>query len=56
MKKFLKRLNKNEEGQGMIEYVLILLVVVGAVLALRGKFTEWSDTAANKVEGELGNF
>ena len=49
-------ITNNESGQGMIEYVLILLVVVGAVLALRGQFTSWSETASGKVSDSLESF
>lgn len=56
MKKVLNRINKNDRGQGMIEYVLILLLVVGAVLFLRDRLSGWSETAAGKVEGQLDQF
>jgi Flp pilus assembly pilin Flp len=35
LKKFSKKLIKNNKGQGMVEYILLLVIVVGLVLAFK---------------------
>ena len=49
MKKFLM----NEEGQGMVEYGLIIalvaVVVIGAIVALSGGITNTFNAASNKL-------
>ena len=52
----LKKLVKSEKGQGMIEYTLILLVVVGIVLTLKDKMSTWTEGAGAKVQDGLDNF
>lgn len=47
-KSFSKRVLKNNRGQGMVEYILLLVVVVAIVMALKGKLTTY-------VEGDLFN-
>ena len=47
-KQILKRLWEDESGQGTTEYILMLVVVVGIVIALKGKITE---AIGDKVEG-----
>ncbi len=37
LKAFSKRLISNNKGQGMVEYILILVVVVAIILAVKGK-------------------
>ena len=48
-----KRLARREEGQGTMEYVLIIALMVVAVLgilwAFRDKLTEWITAAAQKI-------
>lgn len=48
LKSFSKRVLKNNRGQGMVEYILLLVVVVAIVMALKGKLTSY-------VEGDLFN-
>lgn len=36
-KAFSKRLMKNTKGQGMVEYILILVVVVAIVMSMKSK-------------------
>jgi Flp pilus assembly pilin Flp len=38
MKK-LRKIMKNERGQGMLEYVLLLAIIAGLVMAFKGKIT-----------------
>ncbi len=45
---FLKNFWKDEAAQGMVEYVLLLVIVVGLVVAFKGKLKE-------KVDGLIGN-
>jgi Flp pilus assembly pilin Flp len=45
-KSFSKRLLKNTKGQGMVEYILLLVVVVAIVFAMKGKLTQY-------VEGDM---
>jgi Flp pilus assembly pilin Flp len=56
LKKFTKRLIKNERGQGMVEYILLLVVVVAIVVLFKDKI---KDVVASKVDNlsqEIGNF
>ena len=39
LRKFSKRLLKNDRGQGMVEYILLLVIVVGVVTFLDRKST-----------------
>lgn len=48
--KFLKTL-KDNKGQGMVEYILLLVVVVGLVMVFRGQI---SQTVKDKIS-TLGN-
>lgn len=56
-KSFSKRLVKNNSGQGMVEYILLLVVVVAIVMAMKGRFEtqsqEWFSTMSDKVSGVL---
>jgi Flp pilus assembly pilin Flp len=45
---FLKNFWKDEAAQGMVEYVLLLVIVVGLVVAFKGKLKD-------KVDGLIGN-
>lgn len=42
-KKFSKRLLKNQRGQGIVEYVLLLVVVVAVVLMFKKPLLEMVD-------------
>lgn len=41
LKSFSKRLLKNTKGQGMVEYILILVVVVAIVMAMKGQLKSY---------------
>lgn len=41
IKSFSKRLLKNNRGQGMVEYILILVVVVAIVMAMKGQLKDY---------------
>ena len=51
----LKKLFKDEEGQGMVEYGLIIgliaIVLIGALTALNGGLTSIFDKITNALEG-----
>lgn len=57
MKSFSKRLLKNKSGQGMVEYILLLVVVVGIVMFMKGRFQDqagsWFDQMSSKVNEVL---
>lgn len=40
LKNFSKKLIKNKKGQGMVEYILLLVVVVGVVLIFKKSIME----------------
>ena len=46
-----KNLLRNEKGQGMVEYILLLVVVIGLVLAFRKQI---ADVVKGKT-GEVGD-
>jgi Flp pilus assembly pilin Flp len=55
-KSFSKRLLKNSKGQGMVEYILILTVVVAIVLAMKGQLKNYvSGEMFSNLTGQLGN-
>lgn len=51
-----KKLIKNERGQGMLEYVLILAVVVAIGLMFRTKITEAINGVTGKVSSDIQGF
>lgn len=54
-KRFLKTV-KNNRGQGMVEYILILVVVVAIVMAMKGQLKEYvSKDMFNNLTGQIGN-
>ena len=59
LKTFSKRLMKNDRGQGMVEYILLLVVVVAIVVIMKDRFKgqaeEWFSSMANQVSGVLGS-
>lgn len=46
------RLN-NERGQGAVEYILLLVVVVGLVFAFKGKITKKFDSTVGELENKM---
>lgn len=56
LKKFSKKLIKSNKGQGMVEYILLLVVVVGLVFAFKGKIKAAFDQRVGAVEDGMSNF
>jgi hypothetical protein len=54
-----KELINNERGQGMLEYILLVVVIVGLVFAAKGflgpKMEEIQGRLAEGISGVLGN-
>jgi Flp pilus assembly pilin Flp len=48
MKKFRKIIN-NERGQGMLEYVLLIFIVLGLVVAFKSKITGIFTNATDQI-------
>ncbi len=62
MKKLFKKLKtnfsekmKDESGQGMLEYILLVVVIVGLVLALKGPLTDQVNGIKDKLSGSIGS-
>lgn len=57
LKDFGKRLVKEESAQGATEYILLLAIVVGLVMAFKGKITGKIsgiiDTLSSKIDGAM---
>jgi Flp pilus assembly pilin Flp len=51
--KELKKLWNDESAQGATEYILLLVVVVGLVLAFRGEITKIVKEKVNALGGEI---
>jgi len=49
--KRLKEILKDESGQGMLEYVILLALVVAVGLAFRGKITSFFTQGTDAVTG-----
>lgn len=54
MKNILKRkkknLLKNEKGQGMVEYILLLVVIIGIVMVFKKRIMASFESAMGKTE------
>lgn len=58
MKKLFKRIkktSKDEKGQGAIEYILLLVVVIGIVILFKGQIGQRITDAIGKIGTEIGN-
>ncbi len=59
MKKLTKknrRLFSNEKGQGMVEYILLLVVVIGLVAIFKGKIMETIRGKTDQVGSQMDSF
>ncbi len=54
LKKFSKRLLKNQAGQGMVEYILLLVIVIGLVMTFKGQITETIKDKVGDITSAIG--
>jgi Flp pilus assembly pilin Flp len=45
---------KNQKGQGMVEYVLLLVVIIGLVMAFKKPIKEKFDQVTGKATDDMG--
>lgn len=59
MKKIFKRMKKNalknDKGQGMVEYILLLVVIIGIIMAFKPKIMEMYNSAVGKASSGVDN-
>lgn len=56
IKAFSKRLAKSTAGQGMVEYILILVVVVAIVMVMKDRLKQYvSEDMFNNLKGQIDN-
>ena len=56
MKKFFKTLWKDESGQGMAEYVLLIVVVLGVAFLFRDRIRGMVEGKLGEVADQFGSF
>jgi Flp pilus assembly pilin Flp len=56
MKQFFKKIKQNESGQGIIEYILLLVVVVAIVMLFRERIETTISGKVNQVGGQIESF
>jgi hypothetical protein len=63
MKKFIRQLKsnftsrvKNERGQGMLEYILLLVVVVALVMVFKDKIKSAVEAKVGDLSSSIGSF
>ncbi len=56
MKKQIKNFWKNEEGMGVVEIVLIILVLVGLALIFRNQITAIANGIYNSIKSQVAEF
>lgn len=56
LKKSLNEMWKDESAQGMVEYILILVAVVGFVMILRRRLKGSLEAGLSTVDGGIGGF
>lgn len=56
LKKNLKAMWNDESAQGMVEYILILVAVIGFVILVRRRLGESLNTGLSNVDGGISGF
>lgn len=56
MKTYFRKENRDERGQGMTEYALLLLVIVALVTVFRTRITEAVSSKLGNVADSITNF
>jgi Flp pilus assembly pilin Flp len=54
LKKFSKRLFKNQAGQGMVEYILLLVIVIGLVMTFKSQISSAIGSKISDLVGDIG--
>lgn len=54
IKKFFNKINTNESGQGMIEYILVLVIVVALIAMFKDQITSQVQGAIESLGGNIG--
>ena len=54
LKNFSKRFLKNERGQGMVEYILLLVIVVAVVTIFKKPLMEMVSGKIDELKGAVG--
>ena len=55
LKQFTKRLVKEEDAQGMTEYILLLVAVVGIVMVFKEQITQRVTSAVGTLGDKIGS-
>ena len=56
MKQFFKKIKQNESGQGIIEYILLLVVVVAIVMLFKDRIQTTISGKVDQVGGKIESF
>lgn len=56
LKNNLKAMWNDESAQGMVEYILILVAVIGFVMMIRTRLRTTLNTGLDNVDGGVGQF
>ncbi len=51
-----RRLLKNNKGQGMVEYILLLVIVIGLLMAFKGQIASVIKGKTEQVGSDINSF